>query len=531
MSLTDLNSVLPILVVIIGGIALLLIDLAIPKSNKVFTAYIAIVTMLVALVAVPSVDGAISGFSGMVASDGYARFLDALLLIIGIITTLLTLRYNEARGIMRGEFFPLTLFALSGMMLMGHATNLLTVFIAVELLSIPLYILCGFARPALNSEESALKYFLLGAFASGFLVYGIALIYGATGTTSLSGVASAITAGNSTAGLLLAGTALLLFLGQGLVEFFFDYARGQLGGAAGLEKGARATGALQRARSISNAVVLLRLLLAYCLGDRGLRSVAGWAVAQGIADISNPALLYRLQNSVEWLESLVAQALLKGAPKIGKGRLIRIIDGTTVPKAGTAARKSNGLWRIHAAFDLPSERFSAFELTDEKGGEQLDRIPPTKGEIRIADRAFMQADRLEKLLAAGADVVVRTGWKHARWLRDDGASLDIVALLESRKARRQGFIDQSISIGRNDGAPHNLRLVALRKSPQAAEAARAKARREAQRGQHTITKATLIADRVDRWIVTSLNAELSTQQRRTRSLSPCALARRLAFSA
>jgi NADH-quinone oxidoreductase subunit N len=210
MSLTDLNSVLPILVLIVGGIALLLIDLAIPRSNKVLTAYIAIVTMLVALVAVPSVDGNISGFSGMVTSDGYARFLDALLLVIGILTTLLTLRYNEARGIMRGEFFPLTLFALSGMMLMGHATNLLTVFIAVELLSIPLYILCGFARPSLNSEESAMKYFLLGAFASGFLVYGIALIYGATGTTSLAAIADAITKGHATPGLLLAGTALVL---------------------------------------------------------------------------------------------------------------------------------------------------------------------------------------------------------------------------------------------------------------------------------------------------------------------------------
>ena len=210
MSLTDLNSVLPILVLVLGGIALLLIDLAIPRSNKVLTAYIAIVTMLVGLVAVPSVDGAVSGFSGMVTSDGYARFLDALLLVIGILTTLLALRYNEARGLMRGEFFPLTLFALSGMMLMGHATNLLTVFIAVELLSIPLYILCGFARPALNSEESAMKYFLLGAFASGFLVYGIALIYGATGTTNLAAISDAITKGHATPGLLLAGTALVL---------------------------------------------------------------------------------------------------------------------------------------------------------------------------------------------------------------------------------------------------------------------------------------------------------------------------------
>jgi hypothetical protein len=236
----------------------------------------------------------------------------------------------------------------------------------------------------------------------------------------------------------------------------------QLGGAARLERGARATGALRRARSVPNGVVLLRLVLAYCLGDRGLRSVAGWAVAQGIADLSNPALLYRLQNSVAWLESLVSQALVKGAPKPGTGRLIRIIDGTTVPKAGTAAKTSNGVWRIHAAFDLPSERFSAFELTDETGGEQADRIPVIKGEIRIADRAFMQADRLGKLLAAGADVVVRTGWRHARWLRRDGAPLDIVALLTSRRARQAGLIDQPIAIGRRHGAPHAPRRSATR---------------------------------------------------------------------
>ncbi len=84
---------------------------------------------------------------------------------------------------MRGEFYALTLFALSGMMLMGHSANLIMVFVAVELLSIPLYVMCGIRPPAhWISEESALKYFLLGAFASGFLVYGIALVYGATGT-------------------------------------------------------------------------------------------------------------------------------------------------------------------------------------------------------------------------------------------------------------------------------------------------------------------------------------------------------------
>lgn len=280
----------------------------------------------------------------------------------------------------------------------------------------------------------------------------------------------------------------------------------RLGGAAALEESARATGALVRARSITNAVVLLRLLLAYCLGERGLRSAAAWATAHDIADISNPALLYRLQHSVEWLESLVAEALRKGAPKAGKGRLIRIIDGTAVPKAGTAAKISNGLWRIHAAFDLPSERFAAFELTDEKGGEQLDRIPAMKGEIRIADRGFMQADRLAKLLGAGADVVIRTGWKQGRWLDEDGASLDIISLLRSRKAKRQGFIDRPVLVGRKTGAPLPLRLVAVRKPPAAIEAARSKVRRDAQREQYEISDATLVAAE---WIliVTSLKAE------------------------
>lgn len=285
----------------------------------------------------------------------------------------------------------------------------------------------------------------------------------------------------------------------------------RLGGPAALEVSARATGALVRARSVANAVVLLRLLLAYCVGERGLRSASAWACAHEIADISNPALLYRLQNSVAWLESLVAQALATGAPKAGKGRLIRIIDGTTVPKAGPAAKKSNGLWRIHAAFDLPSERFSAFELTDEKGGERADRIPVLKGEIRIADRGFMQADRLAKLLADGADVIVRTGWKHGRWLDKNGAALDIIALLGSRKGRKQGFIDQPISVGRNDGAPLMLRLVALRKSPEAAEAARAKARRDAQRERYEISDATLAAAE---WIliVTSLRVDAFSTQ-------------------
>jgi NADH-quinone oxidoreductase subunit N len=117
--------------------------------------------------------------------------------------------YIKRMGIERGEYYTLMLFSISGMMLMAQAADLIVVFLALELLSLPLYVLSAFARPKADSEEAGLKYFLLGAFASGFVLYGIALTYGATGTTSLSGVVAAASAGNSSL-LLTIGAALIL---------------------------------------------------------------------------------------------------------------------------------------------------------------------------------------------------------------------------------------------------------------------------------------------------------------------------------
>jgi hypothetical protein len=153
-----------------------------------------------------------------------------------------------------------------------------------------------------------------------------------------------------------------------------------------------------------NAVDLLRIILAYCLGERGLRSTAAWASAVGLVDMSNVALLYRLRRCGDWLTMLVGRTLAFDAPKAAQGRLIRLIDATTVPKAGTQAKMQNKLWRIHSAFDLPSERFGFFELTDERGGERLDRIPVVEGEILIGDRAYLQPDRIGEILEAGADI-------------------------------------------------------------------------------------------------------------------------------
>jgi Transposase DDE domain len=278
----------------------------------------------------------------------------------------------------------------------------------------------------------------------------------------------------------------------------------RLGGAEALALTARQTKAFVRAREISNAVDLLRLILAYCLGEQGLRSTAAWATSVGLVDISCVALLYRLRRCGDWLALLVGQALAAAAPKASQGRLIRVIDATTVRKKGPQGKNKNGVWRIHSAFDLPQERFGHFELTDQREGERLDRIAPVAGEIRLADRAYLQPERMARLIEARADFVIRAGWKGARWLDGNGRALDLIT--ELRKAKEQGLLDRPIWIKPKRGAPLALRLVAVKKPPQAADEARRKARRSAKKGGHQLSRQTLQA--AD-WVilVTSLTSD------------------------
>lgn len=277
----------------------------------------------------------------------------------------------------------------------------------------------------------------------------------------------------------------------------------RLGGAAALESSARETKAFLRPRVIGTAVDLLRLVLAYSLGQGGLRSTAAWASAIGLADISNVGLLQRLRRCGAWLGVLVGQALAGGAPPASHGRLVRLIDATTVPQAGAAGRRRNHLWRIHSAFDLPAERFGSLVLTDQKEGERFDRIAVEPGELRIADRAYLQPARIAAVLAAGGDVLVRAGWKNA-WLDADGIPFDLIGAFARHQA--DAVIDHPVGLRRRDAPALALRLVAVKKTPQAAEAARRAARRAAQKGGHQISEATLAA--AD-WVilVTSLAAQ------------------------
>lgn len=211
MTITDFLAILPITVLIAWATLLILVDLFIPKGRKAITPALAALGLLVTLIVTITGTGqSYQAFNGMVVADGFANLLSTLFLGSGLVGIALAYDYLKRMGIERSEYYILLLYSISGMMLMALAADLIVIFIALELLSIPLYVLAGFARPRLDSEEAALKYFLLGAFAGGFVVYGVALVFGSTGSTALDSVVAAVNAGSANLTLLSVGAALIL---------------------------------------------------------------------------------------------------------------------------------------------------------------------------------------------------------------------------------------------------------------------------------------------------------------------------------
>ncbi len=207
----DLLAILPFLILVAWAILLIVADLFIPRERKGIMALLTGIGLLVALgFAVARVGGQTVAFNGMIVYDGFAVFLTVLFLGSGLAAVALSYDYLQRLEIDRNEFYILLLFSISGMMLMSMAADLILVFMALELLSIPLYVLAGFALPRQDSEEAALKYFLLGAFAGGFVVYGVALVFGATGSTGLTSIVASISAGSANLVLMAVGAALIL---------------------------------------------------------------------------------------------------------------------------------------------------------------------------------------------------------------------------------------------------------------------------------------------------------------------------------
>ena len=157
-----------------------------------------------------------SSITPMMVMDDFS--LICTLIFIGgcILTILISISYNEIMTINRGEYYALLTFAVAGMSMMAASTDLFSFFLGLEVLSISLYVLIGFDQDNNSSNEAAVKYFLLGAFASGFIIYGIALIYGATGSTDYDAIVKAGVLGSTgTVDTLLLGGVALLLVGLG----------------------------------------------------------------------------------------------------------------------------------------------------------------------------------------------------------------------------------------------------------------------------------------------------------------------------
>jgi NADH-quinone oxidoreductase subunit N len=149
------------------------------------------------------------GTTGMVALDGLRLFANWIFLIAATMAILVSSSYVYRQRLQAGEFYALMLFSTAGMMFMAGARDLIMIFLGLEVMSISVYALSAFNRRDRKSAEAGLKYFLLGAFSTGFFLYGIALVYGATGSTHLPDVADAVRGGAAHGALLLVGVALL----------------------------------------------------------------------------------------------------------------------------------------------------------------------------------------------------------------------------------------------------------------------------------------------------------------------------------
>jgi len=187
----NLQITLPLLFTATWAIFLLLVDLWIPKNRKSITAILAALGFAIGLVlafrqfSIPGIRLGITAFNDMLVVDGFSVTLTMIFMLTGLVVTALSVDYMRRMKIEKGELYSLMFFSVCGMILLSQINDLITLFLGLELLSIPLYVMAGFARPRLDSEEAALKYFFTGAFASGFLLYGIALVFSASGTTNI----------------------------------------------------------------------------------------------------------------------------------------------------------------------------------------------------------------------------------------------------------------------------------------------------------------------------------------------------------
>ena len=202
---------MPELIIVLTFILVVIFDLF-NSLQKTLTAWITIIGSAIALyVSINMLQSGTEGteFSNMIQVDKYSLFFNVIFLVSTILVVLISMNYLGRQDRRQGEYYLLILLATLGMMLMASGNELIVVFLGLELMSLSLYVLAGYFQRSMASSEAGMKYLLLGAFASGFFLYGIALIYGGAGTTSIPKIASALTV-DARSPLLLSGMFLLV---------------------------------------------------------------------------------------------------------------------------------------------------------------------------------------------------------------------------------------------------------------------------------------------------------------------------------
>ena len=184
----DLGPVMPEIVMTCLALLILLSELVIKRKETI--AFLSIVSVAAVTYLLAGSMG--TTFNGMFIADGYSLFFKLIFMLNVVLTVLISVKYIAIEKVNFGEYYSLILFSTLGMMLMASAGDLITLYLGLELMALSTYVLAGFLRHDIKSNEAAMKYFLLGSFASAFLLYGISMIYGLTGTTDLHAISSYI---------------------------------------------------------------------------------------------------------------------------------------------------------------------------------------------------------------------------------------------------------------------------------------------------------------------------------------------------
>jgi len=257
-----------------------------------------------------------------------------------------------------------------------------------------------------------------------------------------------------------------------------------------LEKTSKTWGALTRKRAVESASDLVRLALVYGFCGFSLRQTAAWAETAEIASLSNVALLRRLQKASDWLGHLLGVMLAERAAAVPSNQTrLRLIDATMVSAPGKPGPND---WRLHVEFDLAALAISEIQVTQVRGGETLSRYEFQPGELVVADRGYSGRPGLVHVVEAGAQFIVRLNSSSVPLQKPDGEQFDLLTAVRSLPEAEVGAFDLEIQPDRRDKTPAiPVRLVAVRKSEEAAEEARKKLLRKASQQRKELQPQTL----------------------------------------